>query len=101
MSNQQFVLNQKFGENQKQKTRTGVQEIALKIKPICKVSQEAVYIQIIWEFDPGSGLTLAAHIRHASRTEVVTNRVKDLSGTKNVTMALVADWWVTRKEPAY
>ena len=44
------------------------------------------------EFDPGSGLTLAAHIRHASRTEVVTNRVKDLSGTKNVTMALVADW---------
>ena len=41
------------------------------IKPICKVSKETVYIQLIREFDPGSGLTLAAHIRHASRTEVV------------------------------
>ena len=62
------------------------------IKPICKVLKKTVYIQLIREFDPGSGLTLAAHIRHASRTEVVTIRVKDLSGTKNVTMALVADW---------
>ena len=59
------------------------------------------------EFDPGSGLTLAAHIRHASRTEVV---VMMLTWTENLfegiedwltTMALVADWWVTRKQPAY
>ena len=70
------------------KTRTGVQEIALKINPICKVSQETVYR----EFDPGSGLTLAAHIRHASRTEVVITQNKDLSEGRDITMALVADW---------
>ena len=33
------------------------------------------------EFDPGSGLTLAAHIRHASRTEVV---VMMLTWTENL-----------------
>ena len=49
------------------------------IKLICKVSKETVYIQLIREFDPGSGLTLAAHIRHASRTEVVITQNKDLS----------------------
>ena len=62
------------------------------IKPICKVSKEAVYIQLIREFDPGSGLTLAAHIRHASRTEVVITQNKDLSEGRDITMALVADW---------
>ena len=62
------------------------------IKPICKVSKETVYIQLIREFDPGSGLTLAAHIRHASRTEVVITQNKDLSKGRDITMALVADW---------
>ena len=62
------------------------------IKPICKVSKETVYIQLIREFDPGSGLTLAAHIRHASRTEVVRTQNKDLSEGRDITMALVADW---------
>ena len=62
------------------------------IKLICKVSKETVYIQLIREFDPGSGLTLAAHIRHASRTEVVITRNKDLSEGRDITMALVADW---------
>ncbi len=62
------------------------------IKPICKVSKETVYIQLIREFDPGSGLTLAAHIRHASRTEVVITQNKDLSEGRDITMALVADW---------
>ena len=62
------------------------------IKPICKVLQETVYIQLIREFDPGSGLTLAAHIRHASRTEVVITQNKDLSEGRDITMALVADW---------
>ena len=62
------------------------------IKLICKVSKEAVYIQLIREFDPGSGLTLAAHIRHASRTEVVITQNKDLSEGRDITMALVADW---------
>ena len=46
------------------------------IKPICKVLKKTVYIQLIREFDPGSGLTLAAHIRHASRTEVVVMKWK-------------------------
>ena len=32
-----------------------------------------IYIQKIREFDPGSGLTLAVHIRHASRTGIVIN----------------------------
>ncbi len=63
-----------------------------RIKPICKVSKETVYIQLIREFDPGSGLTLAAHIRHASRTEVVITQNKDLSEGRDITMALVADW---------
>jgi|GEM_PF-4420633 hypothetical protein len=62
------------------------------IKPICKVSKETVYIQLIREFDPGSGLTLAAHIRHASRTEVVITQNEDLSEGRDITMALVADW---------
>ena len=62
------------------------------VKPICKVSKETVYIQLIREFDPGSGLTLAAHIRHASRTEVVITQNKDLSEGRDITMALVADW---------
>ena len=62
------------------------------IKLICKVSKETVYIQLIREFDPGSGLTLAAHIRHASRTEVVITQNKDLSEGRDITMALVADW---------
>ena len=62
------------------------------IKPICKASKEAVYIQLIREFDPGSGLTLAAHIRHASRTEVVITQNEDLSEGRDITMALVADW---------
>ena len=62
------------------------------IKPICKVSKETVYIQLLREFDPGSGLTLAAHIRHASRTEVVITQNKDLSEGRDITMALVADW---------
>ena len=62
------------------------------IKPICKVSKETVYIQLIREFDPGSGLTLAAHIRHASRTEVVITQNKDLSEGRDITMTLVADW---------
>jgi hypothetical protein len=62
------------------------------IKPICKVSKETVYIQLIREFDPGSGLTLAAHIRHASRTEVVMTQNEDLSEGRDITMALVADW---------
>ena len=62
------------------------------IKPICKVLQKTVYIQLIREFDPGSGLTLAAHIRHASRTEVVITQNKDLSEGRDITMALVADW---------
>ena len=62
------------------------------IKLICKVLQKTVYIQLIREFDPGSGLTLAAHIRHASRTEVVITQNKDLSEGRDITMALVADW---------
>ena len=62
------------------------------IKLICKASKETVYIQLIREFDPGSGLTLAAHIRHASRTEVVITQNKDLSEGRDITMALVADW---------
>ena len=62
------------------------------IKLICKVSKKTVYIQLIREFDPGSGLTLAAHIRHASRTEVVITQNKDLSEGRDITMALVADW---------
>ena len=62
------------------------------IKLICKVSKETVYIQLIREFDPGSGLTLAAHIRHASRTEVVITQSEDLSEGRDITMALVADW---------
>ena len=62
------------------------------IKPICKVLQKTVYMQLIREFDPGSGLTLAAHIRHASRTEVVITQNKDLSEGRDITMALVADW---------
>ena len=62
------------------------------IKLICKVSQETIYIQLIREFDPGSGLTLAAHIRHASRTEVVITQNEDLSEGRDITMALVADW---------
>ena len=62
------------------------------IKLICKVSKETVYIQLIREFDPGSGLTLAAHIRHASRTEVVITQNEDLSEGRDITMALVADW---------
>ena len=62
------------------------------IKPICKVLKKTVYIQLIREFDPGSGLTLAAHIRHASRTEVVITQNEDLSEGRDITMALVADW---------
>ena len=35
------------------------------------------------EFDPGSGLTLAAHIRHASRTNLTISLLVE---------RLVADW---------
>ena len=48
---------------------------------ICKMSKDIVYIQLIREFDPGSGLTLAAHIRHASRTNLIDSfRFKAVSG---------------------
>ena len=45
---------------------------------------------IFWEFDPGSGRTLAACLTHASRTEA-----------KISVFALVANGWVTREEPAF
>ena len=45
---------------------------------------------IFWEFDPGSGRTLAACLTHASRTE------QSPSG-----LYLVANGWVTREEPAF
>ena len=51
------------------------------IKPICKILKKTVYIQLIREFDPGSGLTLAAHIRHASRTDLIDSfRFEAVSG---------------------
>ena len=42
---------------------------------------------LIWEFDPGSGWTLAACLTHASRTKFFESLL-----LKN----LVADGWVTR-----
>ena len=45
---------------------------------------------IYWEFDPGSGRTLAACLTHASRTDEAP------SGTE-----LVANGWVTREQPAF
>ena len=48
------------------------------------------YINIIKEFDPGSGRTLAARLTHASRTS------GGPSGPK-----LVADGGVTREDPAF
>ena len=55
--------------------------ICANLKKICKVSKEAIYIQKIREFDPGSGLTLAAHIIHASRTDLIDSfRFEEVSG---------------------
>ena len=45
---------------------------------------------IFWEFDPGSGRTLAACLTHASRT-----------GLSPSGLSLVANGWVTREEPAF
>ena len=54
----------------------------VQIKKICKMfEKDIVYIQLIREFDPGSGLTLAAHIRHASRTDLIDSlRFEAVSG---------------------
>ena len=41
---------------------------------------------LTWEFDPGSGWTLAACLTHASRTDIIWNLVR---------IMLVADGWVT------
>ena len=43
-----------------------------------------------WEFDPGSGRTLAACLTHASRTGLIPSGIN-----------LVANGWVTREEPAF
>ena len=53
------------------------------------LSRESGLDTIFWEFDPGSGRTLAACLTHASRTGSAP------SGTD-----LVANGWVTREEPA-
>ena len=44
---------------------------------------------IYWEFDPGSGRTLAACLTHASRTDA-----------RSLLLKLVADGWVMREQPA-
>ena len=50
-------------------------------------SQIGSSINFIGEFDPGSGRTLAACLTHASRTEIIS-------------VILVANGWVTRRQPA-
>ena len=53
------------------------------------LKRESTLDTTFWEFDPGSGRTLAACLTHASRTEW------DPSG-----FYLVANGWVTREKPA-
>ena len=74
LSNQQFVLNQEFWRKPIEKTNRMYSKMCK--KAICSIRKSMIYIQKNREFDPGSGLTLAVHIRHASRTEVVINGVK-------------------------
>ena len=53
----------------------------------CFIKNRTRNYHTTWEFDPGSGWTLAACLTHASRTELWWNLV-----IRN----LVADGWVTR-----
>ena len=48
------------------------------------------------EFDPGSGLTLAACVTHASRTVFWKEKATVLERQKRV-----ANGWVTREQPAF
>ena len=50
---------------------------------------------IYWEFDPGSGWTLAACLTHASRTKHCWWRFVKID------FDLVADGWVMREQPAF
>ena len=57
---------------------------------------KGVLIPFHWEFDPGSGRTLAACLTHASRTEFLW-----IEASADWDLNLVADGWVTREQPAF
>ena len=56
-----------------------------------------IYNTIFVEFDPGSGQTLAACFKHASRTEVRFSTEYIYMGYSVENLPLVADGWVTRE----
>ena len=62
-----------------------------------KRSEKAERIDQIWEFDPGSGQTLAACFKHASRTEVKCSTKHFYMRCLVEYLPLVADGWVTRE----
>ena len=56
-----------------------------------------IYNTIFVEFDPGSGQTLAACFKHASRTEVRFSTEYFYMRYSVENLPLVADGWVTRE----
>ena len=56
-----------------------------------------IYNTIFVEFDPGSGQTLAACFKHASRTEVRFSTECSYMEYSVENLPLVADGWVTRE----
>ena len=56
-----------------------------------------IYNTIFVEFDPGSGQTLAACFKHASRTEVRCSTKHFYTMCLVECLPLVADGWVTRE----
>ena len=59
------------------------------------IQAKACVDTIFWEFDPGSGRTLAACLTHASRTENLR-----IETSVDWSLFLVADGRVTREQPA-
>ena len=61
------------------------------------ITSVIVLIPFFVEFDPGSGQTLAACFKHASRTEVRFSTECSYKGYSVENLPLVADGWVTRE----
>ena len=65
-------------------------------QPVKREQNSDDWTIITWEFDPGSGWTLAACLTHASRTKHLSRWMEQLAGKGINWGDWVADGWVTR-----
>ena len=89
----EVLINSKFFEQRKIAKQI---ELLSNLQRLYYVSNN-IYNTIFVEFDPGSGQTLAACFKHASRTEVRFSTEYFYMRYSVENLPLVADGWVTRE----